>query len=310
MHPFQLREGRGPGRVQIFTHRLQSEPRMRRGCPYRFARIFREVFDADNPITGFTNSAFADIPPARELLGDRIVQLDHTVCELREGINFSGTVRRRAAINFEAAMIRLAPMATRIAIGFWSIAQRVTAMNYTRPSACLARILFCARISSREPLRPFCAPRKAQWQSLVSGFSPGRLYPPFQNATSRVSSCASRSLLIFPRPFHISASSPPWLSRQLPSNVTATRPRRRCVTTCTLPSKSMYVRRRSLTGQRLLQRRDQKTKRGDQHDACRDPPHHAQIAWQNELANDRRFFRDEHQQEHQRNSHNTVDHSR
>ena len=132
MHPFQLREGRGPGRVQIFTLRLQSEPRMRRGCPYRFARIFREVFDADNPITGFTNSAFADIPPARELLGDRIVQFDHTVCKLREGINFSGTVRRLAAINFEAAMIRLAPMATRIAIGFWSMAQRVTAMNYTR----------------------------------------------------------------------------------------------------------------------------------------------------------------------------------
>jgi hypothetical protein len=45
---------------------------------------------------------------------------------------------KNAAVNFEAAMIGLAPMATRIAFGFWSIAQRVTAMNCARRK-CLPR---------------------------------------------------------------------------------------------------------------------------------------------------------------------------
>jgi hypothetical protein len=49
-----------------------------------------------------------------------------------------GVSTENAAVNFQAVMITLAPMATRIAIGFWSIAQRVTAMNYMRRK-CLPR---------------------------------------------------------------------------------------------------------------------------------------------------------------------------
>ena len=45
---------------------------------------------------------------------------------------------KNTGLNFEAAVITLAPMATRIASGFWSIAQRVTTMDYMKLK-CLPR---------------------------------------------------------------------------------------------------------------------------------------------------------------------------
>jgi hypothetical protein len=104
----------------------------------------------------------------------------------------SGLPLKNAAVNFEAAMIRLAPMATRIALGFWSIAQNVAGSEMQKPDVA-ADNLFCSRISSRELLRPFCVLRRAQWRSLACGFSLARLYPLFPNATFRVSCGASRS---------------------------------------------------------------------------------------------------------------------
>jgi len=72
---------------------------------------------------------------------DRTTAGRHLPCQQQSGClpaSIAALPLKNAAVNFEAAMIGLAPMATRIAIGFWSIAPRVTAMSYTRRK-CLPR---------------------------------------------------------------------------------------------------------------------------------------------------------------------------